>query len=219
MYLKRVEFRFFLLVVIQLSFFGPLQALSNYEIRTKLFVLSENGLNLREESSPEGKKLTLVPYGATVTVVALSPEATFNADGISGRWVKIQYKSFSGFVFDGFLSTFAAPKKGCRNFKDYLSYVIGPGKKETIAAGDYEGQSAIRFGKNILYMGEGGDTFDLYFPGISIEELFLIGKLCREIKAKKLVLAEGGEFSEGFGNFENRMYLDENHVVIFRRML
>ncbi|TGL58151.1 SH3 domain-containing protein [Leptospira ognonensis] len=219
MTLTRIKHRFFLMIVIQLSFLGPMQALSNYEIGDKLSVLSEKGLNLRESSSPDGKKLTLVPYGASITVVGLHPDATFTTEGISGRWVEILYKSYKGFVFDGYLSAFAAPQKGCRSFKEYLSKAVGPGKKETVAAGDYEGQSAIRYGKNILYMGEGGDTFALYFPGISIEELFLIGKLCREVRAKKLALEGSGEFSEGFGNLENRMYLDENGVVIFRRTL
>lgn len=209
----------FIFLSLQIFFQSEILAVSTYEVGSKLYVLSEKGLNLRESASPESKKLVLLTYGSQVLVVNKYPTKEFKSDGISGKWVEVQFKSFKGFVFDGYLSNYIAPQKGCKNFKDYLTKNLGPGKKEIVSAGDYEGQTAIRFSKSILFLGEGGDTFDLFFPGISMEELYLIGKSCREIKAAKYELDETGAFSEIQGNLENRMYLDENGVVLFRKTM
>lgn len=196
----------------------PAFAVGDYQSGSTLYVLAERGLNLRDTASQSGKKLTLIPFGSIVTVKTPLTEQPMIVDGISGNWVEISYRKWSGFAFDGFLSNFKAPPKGCKSFKDYLTKTFGKGKEEVVPAGDYEGRSAIRFGTNILYMTEGGSTWDLYFPGITMGELYLIGKACKEIHSKTYKLEPSGEFGEGFGMAMNSMYEDENGVVVFRRL-
>lgn len=210
------KFRITLCILIFL-FSMEIFAIGDYQPGSELYVIAERGLNLRDNASPSGKKLILIPFGAKVKVGVRLTENPMTADGISGYWAEITYNKKTGFAFDGYLSEFKAPPKGCKSFKDYLTKTFGKGKEETVPAGDYEGRSAIRFGSNILYLTEGGSTWDLYFPGISMEELFLIGRACKEVQSKTLKLEPSGEFGEGFGMLMNSMYKDENGVVIFRR--
>ena len=203
-----------------LMFTFSIQAIGDYEPGEKLFTLSEKGLNLRDKPNANGKKVTLIPFASELTIISKNKANQYSSDGITGHWVEVKYKNFTGFVFDGYLTHILPPTLSCKNFKEFLSKSIGGGKAETIAAGDYEGLSAIRFGKNILYMTEGGDTFTIYFPGISMEELFLIGKICKEISAKTLLLDANGSFGEIFNNnFTNQLYKDENGVTMFLRSI
>lgn len=195
-------------------------SVSSYEVGSKLFVLSEKGLNLRESPQANGKKVTLVPYANQVEILEISKANPYVSEGIQGHWIKVSHKKFTGYVFDGYLSHFRPPKPGCKNFKEYLEFNFGKGKEGPVSAGDYEGRNAISYKPNILYLTEGGDPFSLFFPGISKEELFLVGKLCKQVESASFKLDTEGAFSEGFRIYlQNRIYSDENGVSIFHRDL
>lgn len=77
----------------------------------ELNVLAKSGLKLRE-APIAGKTLSIIPYGAQVTVLN-SSEFTCLEDQIEwtkGRWIEVSYEGQRGFVFDGFLSDFPLPE-------------------------------------------------------------------------------------------------------------
>jgi len=76
-----------------------------YTAGDKLYVISKNGVNLRESASLNGKVMMNVPHGSEVTV-SESPSAknAVSVGNIPGYWVKVVYNGKTGWLFDGFLS-------------------------------------------------------------------------------------------------------------------
>lgn len=217
--LKFSRFLFLILATIILFYF-PLFAISDYETGAKLNVLTKNGINLRDNPSSNGKKLVLIPFGSQLEVVKTNKSNPYSSEGINGFWIEVKYKKFTGYVFDGYLSKFPAPQSGCKSFKDYLDKKIGKGKKSVVSSGDYEGRSATIYPNNILYMTEGGSEFEIHFPGISKEEMYLIGKNCKEINSTSWTLDDQGAFHDTYQDqYESTIDSDENGVTIFSRKL
>ncbi|EOQ88659.1 SH3 domain protein [Leptospira yanagawae serovar Saopaulo str. Sao Paulo = ATCC 700523] len=203
-------------------FYGSLGAISYYDNGETLTVMAEKGLNLRDKPSTNGKKVTQIPLSAQVKVLSKKETKTETIEGIKGYWIEVSFQKSKGYVFDGFLSRLPSPPKPCKSLKDYLTKTYGSSKLETISMGDYEGKSAYRYKQSILYMTEGGDTFDLYFPEISMEEMYLIGKLCKEFTGNTFTLDESNAFTAPSKNKPElmiRIYQDENGVTILRKDL
>jgi uncharacterized protein YgiM (DUF1202 family) len=70
------------------------------------YVAPKDGLNMREEPSISGKKMLTIPKGAQVQKLEEKPES-FKIDNIDGKWTKISWQGKTGWVFGGFLSTWA----------------------------------------------------------------------------------------------------------------
>lgn len=68
-----------------------------------LFVKTKVGLKLREFPSQDSKVLKLLPFNSTVFILEKSKDEVV-IDSKSGKWVKIRYQSFEGWVFDAFLT-------------------------------------------------------------------------------------------------------------------
>ena len=83
----------------------------------KLYVLANNGLTLRKESTIKSDKITVVPYGATVEVLEKSKKLTMKVDHISGDMYKVKYNDLTGYIFSGYLSKFPAPIKNSETEK------------------------------------------------------------------------------------------------------
>jgi len=83
-----------------------------------LHVLAQTGLLLRKLPNSNGEKIATLPFGAALTVltddlpkVSHQVEAFPNFE-LAGHWVKVRTaKGKEGYVFDGFLSRFAAPER------------------------------------------------------------------------------------------------------------
>ncbi|NPV01963.1 MAG: SH3 domain-containing protein [Brevinematales bacterium] len=79
-----------------------------YSAGDTLYVLSQNGVNLRESPSLDGTKVTNVPHGCKVTILENPlPANMWTTDKISGYWVKVEAMGKTGWLFDGFLSLYA----------------------------------------------------------------------------------------------------------------
>lgn len=219
--LQQTQVRFWILLAILLNF-GSVGAISYYDTGEMLTVMAEKGLNLRDKPSAKGKKVIQIPMGGRVKVISKKETKPETIDGIKGFWIEVNYQTWKGYVFDGFLSRLPSPPRNCKSLKDYLTKSYGSSKLETIAMGDYEGRSAYRYNQSILYMTEGGDSFDLYFPEISKEELYLIGKLCNEFGGETFELNGSNAFnvpSKQSQEMMIRIYQDENGVTILRKEL
>ncbi len=97
-----------------------------YAANDELNVLAASGINLRETADANGTKVTNVPYGAKVKVLAdeLGKTAYSVEEAkdfkIEGHWVKVDFGGKMGYLFDGFLSKWAAPKNQAYDFGAYL---------------------------------------------------------------------------------------------------
>lgn len=96
----------------------PVFAIRQYKAGDKLYVLAANGLSLREGPDISNRKLANLKHGAVLTVLAEDllkyPFAITEFSGyeIEGHWVKVQtWDDKTGYVFDGYLSRYQAPKK------------------------------------------------------------------------------------------------------------
>ena len=83
----------------------------------KLYVLANNGLTLRKESTVKSEKITVVPYGSIVEVLEKTEKLTMKVDNITGDMFKVKYNDLIGYIFSGYLSKFPAPIKNSETIK------------------------------------------------------------------------------------------------------
>ncbi len=74
------------------------------------YVAVKDGLNMREEPSPTGKKMLTISYRQEVQKLEEKPES-FTIDKTEGKWTKVSWRGKTGWVFGGFLSS-NAPDAG-----------------------------------------------------------------------------------------------------------
>lgn len=67
------------------------------------YVAVKDGLNMREEPSPTGKKMLTIPYRQEVLRLYEKAES-FTIDKTEGKWTKVTWQGKTGWVFGGFLS-------------------------------------------------------------------------------------------------------------------
>lgn len=74
-------------------------------------MLAPSGLNLRQSESVSSQKLTKILYGGKITIEENSSNTRLTVDQIEGHMVKVSYNDTLGYIFEGYLSHFPAPKK------------------------------------------------------------------------------------------------------------
>lgn len=81
------------------------------EVGTELNVTASSGLKMRNAPGLHSKVITVVPYGATVTVLAdfLEEKTSETIEWVEGSWTLVAYGDDEGYVFDGFLSELPVP--------------------------------------------------------------------------------------------------------------
>lgn len=85
----------------------------NYKVGDTLNVFTLGGLKIRDNPSLSGNVFCTMNLGEKVVVAeVLSGNSAQVIEGFKGNWVKIKYKAFEGFAFDGFLSSLPIPKQG-----------------------------------------------------------------------------------------------------------
>lgn len=88
-----------------------------YSAGDALTIFAPSGLVLREEPSPSGKKIEVLPYGTQAEVMSedLRTHAytvtEMEGFDIEGYWVKVKAAGKEGYLFDGYLSHFPIPKE------------------------------------------------------------------------------------------------------------
>lgn len=163
----------------------------NYKKGDKLNVLASS-LNMRNKPSIKAKKTGRVPYGAKITALETSTKS-FTSEGIKGHWVKVKYGKRIGYIFDGYLTKLPAPPKNCKGFKHYANSKLGKiGKKQTKKV-QKKREIYINSWQNYKYNAilEESESYEmetdngysdtiLKLKNISMEEAFLIGRLCSQ---------------------------------------
>ena len=119
-------FVFFLLFLFLGFRYGQAQ---NFPPNTTVYAIAKSGLNIRNKPALEGSKVGRIPFGERLELLETVLEAKEQFEGIFGYWVKVQFDSISGYVFDGFLSRIPVlepledkDKYGCLtvNLKKYI---------------------------------------------------------------------------------------------------
>ncbi len=155
-----------------------------YKKGNRLNVLATS-LNMRAKPSIKSKKIGRVPYGARATVLK-KMKNTFKSEGIKGHWVKVKYDKRIGYIFDGYLTRLPAPPKNCKSLKHYADSKLGKVGKEHKKVKDqlnysswqnYKYNAKIEFERWWSEDVEGHSTI-LILKNITLEEAFLIGRLC-----------------------------------------
>ena len=87
----------------------------NYGNGDFLYVLSNSGIILRSAPDIKSARITTLRYGSKVRVTDEHPgEKPIAVGGFKGYWVKAVGSGKEGYLFDGFMSRYAAPAK-CSN--------------------------------------------------------------------------------------------------------
>lgn len=108
------------LLLISYIFFGSFFLTDSQSLRVECdpldekhfaYIYAPNGLNMREGPNLSDKKLTKIPYGAKVEVLAKGSGNKLSVDGLTGSMAHIKYQDFTGYAFEGYLSQFSCPPK------------------------------------------------------------------------------------------------------------
>lgn len=165
----------------------------------KLYVFAESGLILRDSPSQWGKQVDLIPFGEQVEVLALDKNEPLGTPVevqeitdfvISGHWKKVNYKNQIGYVFEGYLSPFPAPKLALDepiSEDRYFDEIIGGGtekynvlkSKKSDSEQDeiygYEQSYNLGIQRIVRYEEFAGDV-EIIIPEISLQEAYLLSR-------------------------------------------
>ncbi len=144
------------------------------------YVLSKNGLNLRESPSDKSKILDVVPYNTKVNILEKNASEKFKVNGFSGTYVKIKYKGVEGYIFSGFLSKLE-PVKEEESLNEYFTRVFG---KPVITKSDDDlyANEIWTYPNGFIYKSIGesskysGYEDRYYFKDLTIQEVFLFAR-------------------------------------------
>lgn len=76
-----------------------------------LQVLAPSGLKLRTAPTMNSGAIAIMPHGAEVVLIEFDQKANLTRiDWIDGKWIKVAYKGFEGWAFDGFLTILHVPE-------------------------------------------------------------------------------------------------------------
>ena len=144
-------------------------------------------LNLREKPESKSPVIEVIPYGAKVAVMERT-SVPFTSEGIYGFWVRVKYGKNTGYIFDGYLSVLPAPPENCKSLEDYADRKFGKSgnkiEKKITPEDEKNGlsQKYIQNYKNGAMLefvaAYESDWQILTLKNISLEEGFLIGRLC-----------------------------------------
>lgn len=110
----------YIIITIVLLFLNVDVNSQNLKIGDTLYVWAESGLILRENSNINSEAITTIPYGISVILVDNEPKGFHNYNEIDeyehkkvlmpaikykGRFYKVKYLDFEGYIFNGLLST------------------------------------------------------------------------------------------------------------------
>lgn len=151
-----------------------------FEDTTTFYVLAPSGLNLRKDVDPNSAKLDLIPLGGKVTLLTASTAKNLTVDQLSGGMAKVKYGDKTGFVFDGYLSRFPAPKQSINTPGGYTLENYVEKLRENPDA------SIIHEEHSMDYGGISSSESSIYIPSQNWQEAFLIAKLLLNVPPKLL---------------------------------
>ena len=169
---------------------------SGYKVGDQLTALAKSGLVLREKPDATSAKITSIASGQKVSILS-APGAAFQLEAfpgfsINGNWVKVSAGGKEGYVFDGLLSSFDAPKetpfesvmKGVKSTKKTTSNPSEKDKNSNMWMQEIETFDNGVTTETQAY--EGGATFIQRFPEklLSLKDAYLLVNALGTAKGK-----------------------------------
>ncbi len=160
--------------ILAITYQPKVYPIDNYKVNQRLNVLASS-LNMRTSPSIKAKVIRSIPYGARVRVLSKTRNR-YLSNGIKGYWVEVLYKNKVGYIFDGYLTRFPVPHKSCKTIEQYANKHL-----TRIAKPKYTKNGVIHRYKGAKIIIESGHEYGfemLIIKGMSLEEAYLISKLC-----------------------------------------
>ena len=176
-------------------------------------------LNLRSEPHRDAKVLAMVPRGSLLTVAtdqveakefstvlipdytpAADPYTSHKGEKLKGRWVKVEYEGFTGFVFDGYLSKLLPAKRNSKKspgeiFRKYLieNYrgAVLPASEE----GEFYEERVITPNGKLTYTNFHSyecEVFELNMEDVALQEALMI--MCKLFQVDGVDSREDGKY-------------------------
>ena len=142
-----------------------------------------------------GKRILTIPYGAAVKLLK-ETDIPCRKEGMKGHWVQVAFNGNTGYIFDRYLTRLPAPPINCETLVQYAdTYFKKKGKpiiKKFEANQDYDTyhvrttqnySGGIKIERDSRYE---SNSNNLVLKGVTLEEAFLIGRLCFSEEEKYL---------------------------------
>ncbi len=161
-----------------------------YATSSSFYVFAKSGLNLRAEANTSAKVLTTIAYGEEVSLLA-DYIAEITIDHLKGYWVKVKYKTFTGYLVNTYLLPNQAPQGTTRDMTAYIAQVTSLAYKTEVLSSYAEGvEGGLNIQKTFYHNGmelhylEGSEsTENIYFlPFWKKENAFLLLKSLTEFQ-------------------------------------
>ena len=167
------------------------------------YVLAPSGLNIRETASTSSKKIARLPYGAKVNYLGSVQSQMIIVDNIRGGMARVSYQGKEGYVFEGYLSKFVAPKKFAE-VKKYAQILRNSGIRVMTETGnkDYDGYQQFN---NAIHI-----------PTQSWAEAFIVAKQLFGIPPKLHFPEDSGKAKEKINNPDKKSYAWTDQMVVNR---
>lgn len=168
------------------------------------FVWAKSGLTLRDAGSPDGKEITVIPYGTRVEVVPGTYTGVFNVPALpevvneashsqpwqlSGNYTQVRFGEHTGYVFDPYLLPYetpaydSAPADNQENLSesmgDWMNRVFG--KPDTISSSynstSERGSYVLKYPNGVLDYGtlmHGYNGTEMVWPGLNLARGFVL---------------------------------------------
>lgn len=108
--MNRLAFLFVLILGVTLSMNANTEPIKTEQVTHH--VVAHSGLSLRTGPASYQDLITIIPYGASVSILptdSIHVNTHDRIEWVSGNWVKVEYNEHVGYVFDGFLSKLHVP--------------------------------------------------------------------------------------------------------------
>lgn len=192
------------LTTLVFSFFTSLLFSQPDPAAATAYVWAKSGLTLRDAATPEGDKLSVIPFGAKVEILPAGSSAVYdvptlpefahgNAKSLpwkmTGTYTKVRYGDQTGFVFDPYLLPYQTPDYAlnpdgtcCENAEDmgaWMNRVFG--KPDTLCSNynayEAKGSYILKYPNGVLDYGtlmQGGSGTEMVWPGLNLARGFVL---------------------------------------------
>jgi len=160
---------------------------------SRRYILAVGDLKLRNGPRETDASLLKIPYGHAVIILRQPPITKYReSNGFRAPWLYVRYKNHKGYAWAGHLSTLPPPPLNCRGLEHYLLARFNPNADLKI---ERSGKKHLwirsrTYSKVFKYINKYGMNHaeeTLSVPGVRMEEIFLLTRLCTALMKNEAV--------------------------------
>jgi hypothetical protein len=191
------------------------------------YIVANGGLTLRDKPYKTGNKIALIPDETLIFWKKIDERNNKLEEnyGLPGKWIKIEYKNQSGYIFSGYTTSVKPPTVGYENIQSYLdeNFDLKDTKKILTRTGNHYSENSPNYqtlkfyDKDLIYFdyydGVEGAGECLKSQSLTLQELFLIGKRFDKFNEKDLVFPINLNF-----NLQNKEVIIKNVSYTYKEI-